>query len=210
MDGIMDAKMDRRDFLRFSSILMGAGVLSDLPFPTGEFEIERADVEVDTNVHQQQGTDQRRQKMSFLFIGKYNGKYPYLGKEEGQQPDPKTGCTADQTKAKEAAKRLFGFEYDSAPPEGGPLSGNPSGEVDMQVAHAFLFNRADHLRLGWMAIVSNDTYGKMMQILDWPYGPFCRMFDIEVIALNDDEKAPKLQDVYAYMTPASWGPTLSA
>lgn len=141
--------------------------------------------------------------MSQLFIARYRpGIYKLLTPTQAEH-------------AEQIAKRLFGWEYVRAPdPYAGeqpdPLEGEPSGEVEFYTAHAFQYSKTEPEKIGWMVIVSNETFEQMKKIIEWPYGPFCLLYDIEIIPLNEDYKNPRLQLVYGYMTPAQWGPTMSA
>lgn len=173
--------------------------------------------------------------MAVLFIARFRpDRYEYLGTEKGQRPLRRADGewrTDDQQGAREIARKLFGWEYvrkgypyqtngdasadqdtladeDEIEPE--PLRGEPSSGVDIHVSHAFLYSKGDPSRLGWMAIVSDATFGLMKQTIGWPNSPFCQMYMIEILPLNEDTKRPKTQLVYAYMTPESWGPTISA
>lgn len=163
--------------------------------------------------------------MAMLFLARYRAeKYRDLGKDKGQTPILRPDGefrTDDQQSAREGAKKLFGWEYvkpyPATPPgynpgtgEAEPLQGEPSGEVDLHCAHAFLYSKANPNQLGWVAIVSDATYGQMKHILEWPHGPLCQMYEIEIIPLNDDDRQPRTQLTYIYMTPSSWGPTMSA
>ena len=100
--------------------------------------------------------------MAMLFLARYRAeKYRDLGKDKGQTPILRPDGelrTDDQQSAREGAKKLFGWEYVKpypTPPgytpgtgEAEPLQGEPSGEVDMHCAHAFLYSKANPNQLG--------------------------------------------------------------
>ena len=73
-------------------------------------------------------------------------------------------------------------------------------------------------RYGWTAIVTNKQLAKLKAKMGWPNSPFCCVFDIQIIPLEDDYKGnwknnslsgkawKKLgRRVYKHQTPASWG-----
>jgi hypothetical protein len=55
--------------------------------------------------------------------------------------------------------------------------------------------------MGWIAVVDYSSYEKFVEALGGKKGPLWRMYDIEVIPLNNDRTT---QDVYDFMTPVSW------
>ena len=61
---------------------------------------------------------------------------------------------------------------------------------------------ANKLGIGWMAVIDAGAFQSfVIDKLGGPNGPLWRIFDIEVIALNDDRTT---NDIYRLMTPRSW------
>jgi hypothetical protein len=56
--------------------------------------------------------------------------------------------------------------------------------------------------IGWFAVVEAAYFPAFVNHLGTKEGPLWRMYDIEVIPLNDDKTT---KDIYAFMTPVSWG-----
>jgi hypothetical protein len=57
------------------------------------------------------------------------------------------------------------------------------------------------LGIGWIAIIDAHYLQTFFQRMGGEHGPFARVFDIEVIELNDDRTT---NDIYQLMTPRSW------
>jgi hypothetical protein len=55
--------------------------------------------------------------------------------------------------------------------------------------------------IGWLAIVDSAYLPSFVAHLGGREGPLWRMYDIEVIPLNDDKTT---KDIYAFMTPVNW------
>lgn len=55
--------------------------------------------------------------------------------------------------------------------------------------------------MGWIAVVDASSYEQFVEKLGGKKGPLWRMYDIEVIPLNNDRTT---LDVYDFMTPVSW------
>lgn len=60
----------------------------------------------------------------------------------------------------------------------------------------------DNLGIGWMAVIDASSFGSFVARMGGENGPLWRTFDIEVIALNDDQTT---NDIYQLMTPVNWG-----
>jgi hypothetical protein len=56
--------------------------------------------------------------------------------------------------------------------------------------------------MGWIAVIDASSYEPFVEAMGGKKGPLWRMYDIEVIPLNNDRTT---QDVYDFMTPVSWG-----
>lgn len=145
--------------------------------------------------------------MAVLFVAKYK-----LGIYEGLTHEQKLA-------ARVTARRVFGYDdmipadaevqtsY-TRPPDSatntGVLHVPPTAGVKFIQVDSFRHTHAGDKDFGWIAIVTDDTYHKMMDMmtgLGWPNSPFCQMFAIDVIPLNDDKTT---QEVYRYMTPSHW------
>ena len=55
--------------------------------------------------------------------------------------------------------------------------------------------------IGWFAVVEANSFASFVERLGGREGPLWRMYDMEVIPLNDDKTT---QDIYDFMTPVSW------
>jgi hypothetical protein len=55
--------------------------------------------------------------------------------------------------------------------------------------------------IGWIAVINADRLAPLMEQIGGKTGPLWRMYDMEVIPLNNDRTT---QDVYELMTPRSW------
>jgi hypothetical protein len=55
--------------------------------------------------------------------------------------------------------------------------------------------------MGWIAVVDASSYQELVEAMGGKNGPLWRMYDMEVIPLNNDRTT---QDVYDFMTPVSW------
>ena len=55
--------------------------------------------------------------------------------------------------------------------------------------------------MGWIAVVDASSYDEFVAAMGGKQQPLWRMYDIEVIPLNNDRTT---QDVYDFMTPVSW------
>ena len=56
--------------------------------------------------------------------------------------------------------------------------------------------------IGWIAVINADRFAPFMEHIGGKTGPLWRMYDMEVIPLNNDRTT---EDVYELMTPTSWG-----
>ncbi|HEX5688915.1 MAG TPA: hypothetical protein VFX76_02885 [Roseiflexaceae bacterium] len=55
--------------------------------------------------------------------------------------------------------------------------------------------------IGWVAVVEATFLASFVEQLGGKDGPLWRMYDIDVIPLNDDKTT---KDIYAFMTPVNW------
>jgi hypothetical protein len=56
--------------------------------------------------------------------------------------------------------------------------------------------------IGWIAVINADRFAPFIEYIGGKTGPLWRMYDMEVIPLNNDRTT---EDVYELMTPTSWG-----
>ncbi len=147
--------------------------------------------------------------MSVLIIGSY-------------VPDAYDQLTVEERAiGKRAARHIFGYEqlkseeeeYEDSKQEGEPVDEMPEivrykPITGIRFLHVDSFRRSQpgDTQIGWMAIISDGTYRKFVDEIKWPNGPLCHIFDLQIIALEDD---PDTYAVYKHMTPAHWGPPSS-
>jgi hypothetical protein len=55
--------------------------------------------------------------------------------------------------------------------------------------------------MGWIAVVDHYNFTDFVIAMGGKAGPLWRMYDIEVIPLNNDQST---KDIYDFMTPVSW------
>lgn len=140
--------------------------------------------------------------MSMLFVGKYKpGIYQSLSKDE-------------KDAAQLVAQRLFGYDYgfrrgtsesgvdyDKNSPVAGYDIVEPKANIEFKFADSFRWPQSGDKKIGWVTVVANESYDKMLDELQWPDGPLCRMYDIDVIPLHGHDTT---YEVYEYMTPSHW------
>jgi hypothetical protein len=56
--------------------------------------------------------------------------------------------------------------------------------------------------IGWVAVINADRFAQFMEHVGGKTGPLWRMYNMEVIPLNNDRTT---EDVYELMTPTNWG-----
>jgi hypothetical protein len=124
----------------------------------------------------------------------------------------------EHEKAREAAERLFPYEnpkslqglagvrtihtfhsvfFDRLPDNFYTLSEQQQNEI----AIPLIAELGDNLKIGWMAVVDASSYQSFVDQIGGEAGPLQRIYDIEVIPLNDDGTT---NDIYQLMTPVSW------
>lgn len=166
--------------------------------------------------------------MFFLIIARFRPNvYDELGMRGPQQERDFGFLRTDaQEKARKTAEQLFGAVYANVDPKfvteemreeaeiiEDPTTGRvtvkekPSAGIEFTSLHAFQYSRSRPEKLGWMAIVDIANYAKLMQVLEWPTGELCQLYDMEIISLNETVANTDPTDIYTYMTPAQWGPT---
>lgn len=59
----------------------------------------------------------------------------------------------------------------------------------------------DEPRVGWMAIIDAEAFPLFVVAMGGKTGPLCRMYDLQLIPLNDDRTTA---DIYSFMTPVHW------
>jgi hypothetical protein len=150
-----------------------------------------------------------RTVVAYLIIARYN-----LAKEM------EVNAGGEHEAAREAAELLFPYEYsqglqslaavgtfhtfhspffDRLPNDFFDLPEPPQTRIVNSVIAELGHNK---LGIGWMAMIDANSFQSfVIDKLGGPNGPLWRIFDIEVIALNDDRTT---NDIYRLMTPRSW------
>jgi len=76
-----------------------------------------------------------------------------------------------------------------------------SEQQQNEIAIPLIAELGDNLKIGWMAVVDASSYQSFVDQIGGEAGPLQRIYDIEVIPLNDDGTT---NDIYQLMTPVSW------
>ena len=154
--------------------------------------------------------------MSVLYIARYNGGYLHFDENYIRlqfNVDPATykdkpHPESDQAKA--ASVALFGKTGYSGSPDAEPVAGVTFEYFNSFYQPDFFPSRgkaveSDTKGFGWVAVVSDDMYKAMENALNAHGERLRQMYDIEVIALNNDHSDSKgTKSLYEHMSPTHW------
>ncbi len=227
----------RRQFLKQVGVTGASVMLAGYIAPGGGIGIADANfIEDETKdtqtVNSVQPHKQQEDSMSVLFIARYNGNFWNFDDMRNEQvslpakPGNAPKKYPEATSAEKEAEKLFypdegklgygiAFEYANTfyqprMPSAADVPTIPeSPEIEAIRKSGRVYLRRGY---GWIAIVKDQDIEKMLDALQYPHGPLCEMYDIEVIPLNNDhlaaqsasEPREKYEPIYKHMTPAHW------
>jgi hypothetical protein len=202
-----DARIDRRQFLEIGAGLAGALSLGALLAACGAPAAGTA-AEVGEEISKQ--TTLKR----YLLIARYNRqKWNSLSAAEQEEAHetaevlfPEQPKQKSLPLASEGVPVLHSFHTGIFPLLHDKIASNPSQSPSAIVNDIFATWQppAAEIRdpgIGWLAMLDAEQLGAFVKHMGGREGPLWRMYDIEVIPLNDDRST---QDIYAFMTPISW------
>jgi len=207
----MDGRIDRRQFLEMAGMLSMGALLAACGGPAAQAPAAQAPASQASSVKQEL-LDQPSLKR-YLLIARYNRqKWNSLSAAEQKEAH----ATAEELFPEKPEQKnlpmepgvpvLHSFHTGLFPLLHEKIASNPAQSPTAIVNDIFATWQppAGEVRdpgIGWLAMLDAEQLAAFVTRMGGREGPLWRMYDVEVIPLNDDHST---QDIYAFMTPVSW------
>lgn len=205
-----ETQIDRRRFLHMSTSVVGSAafgaVLAACGAPAAQAPAEPQKAE----------TTSASALRSYLVIARYNReKWKSLSASERKQAEaaaeelfPEQATPLASTQGLQLARTLHTSIHTKIPYNFRALSDQQRDEMVETIFDDFNAQPASppdadahDPGVGWIAMIDRDRFAAFVEQMGGKHGPLWRMYDIEVIPLNDDRTT---NDVYELMTPVHW------
>jgi len=211
-----DGRIDRRQFLEMAGMVSMGALLAACGAPAAQAPAAQTSAHQEMAAANQPIPDKRTTLGRYLLIARYNRQKwnnlsvseQHKAHETAEELFPEAPQQKNLPLAGEGVLALQTFHSDLFGLLHDKIAGNTTpGKAPSDIANELFANwqpPAADIKdpgIGWLAILDAKQLDEFVKSMGGREGPLWRMYDIEIIPLNNDRST---QDIYDFMTPVSW------